>query len=533
VRHDHFNARTPERKERCRQRDAELRAEIAQVLESNEWPQQTSKALAAWDPYDQNHSASFFDPEWMFGVPVGKVKVSEGTTATFRGHFAFMNQLKGQLELTSSDEIDSGFDIVIGNPPYVRQEQIKELKPKFKQNYDCFTGTADLYVYFYERSIKLLRPRGVFSFITSNKWYRSAYGTKLREWLNKNTRVLQLIDFGDAPVFTAISYPTIVILQRAGESDSPSAHEVRAFNWKTGPSIETFGDVVGRDSFLIPQSSLKSEGWQLESPTALRLLDKLRRAGKPLGEYVNGRFYRGVLTGLNEAFVVDRATRDRLTAEHQSSAEILKPFLRGRDVKRWRVEPQDFWLIFTRRGINIKKYPAILDHLSQFKKRLMPGATEGRKPGSYKWYEIQDNIAYWQEFEASKIIYPNICKRNEFAWDEEYFYTNQKAFIIPDASKYLLGVLNSSVVMWLFRHLLAKLQNDFYEPSSVFMKDFPIPSAGDPKPIEKLVDSTLGAKRTDPSTDVSKWERDIDERVYRLYGLTRDEIKLVEESTAR
>jgi adenine-specific DNA-methyltransferase len=165
VRHDHFNARTPQRKEKCRQRDAELRAEIAQVLRRNKWPQQTSKALAAWDPYDQNHSAGFFDPEWMFGVPIGKVKVSEGTNATFRGHFSFVNQLKGQMELSPSDEVESGFDIVIGNPPYVRQEQIKALKPQLKLHYECFNGAADLFVYFYERSIRLLRPGGVFSFI--------------------------------------------------------------------------------------------------------------------------------------------------------------------------------------------------------------------------------------------------------------------------------------------------------------------------------------------------------------------------------
>jgi adenine-specific DNA-methyltransferase len=476
VRHDHFNARTPERKERCRQRDAELRAEIAQVLESNEWPQQTSKALASWDPYDQNHFARFFDPEWMFGVPVGKIKVGEGIPATFRGHFAFMNQLKGQMELIPSDEVDSGFDIIIGNPPYVRQEKIKELKPQLKMNYECFNGTADLYIYFYERSIKLLRPEGVFSFITSNKWYRSAYGTKLREWLNKNTRVLQLIDFGDAPVFTAISYPTIVVLQRSEEASSPSSNQVRAFNWKPGPAIEAFGDVVGRDSFIIPQSSLRSDGWQLESPAVLRLLDKLRHAGKPLGEYVNGRFYYGIKTGLNEAFVVDRATRDRLIAEHQSSTDILKPFLRGRDVKRWRVEPQDFWLIFTRRGINIKKYPAILEYLSQFKKRLMPGAIGGRKPGSYKWYEIQDNIAYWKEFEGAKIVYPDIARGCEFAFDSESLYPDCTLFLIPEISSWLLAILNSSLVHFFFPQICPRIRGDFMRFKSIYVEQIPIPA---------------------------------------------------------
>ncbi len=188
--------------------------------------------------------------------------------------------------------------------------------------------------------------------------------------------------------------------------------------------------MFAKKSFALPQTSLKRDGWRLESEVKLGLLERLRNSGAPLGEYVNGRFNRGILTGLNEAFVVDRATRDRLIAEHPTSAEVLKPFLRGRDVKRWRIDPQDIWLIFTRRGIDIRKYPAILKHLKQFKAQLTPGVPVGRKPGSYEWYEIQDNIAYWHEFEQPKIIYPNICSRNEFTWDETKYFSNQKTFMI-------------------------------------------------------------------------------------------------------
>jgi hypothetical protein len=260
----------------------------------------------------------------------------------------------------------------------------------------------------------------------------------------------------------------------------------------------------------------------------------LRKTGKPLGEYINGRFYRGILTGLNEAFVVNRETHDRLIEEHKSSEEVLKPFLRGRDVKRWRVEYQDLWLIFTRRGINIKKYPAIEKYLLQYKKHLMPGAVNGRKPGSYKWYEIQDNIAYWQEFEKPKIIYPNICKRNEFSWDENAYYANQKAFIIPNASKELLGTLNSNITFWLFDKMLAKLQNDFYEPSAIYIRDFPIITD---KSIEPVVDKILSltqspdyAQNQSAQAKVKEYENQIDQMVYDLYGLTEEEIKIVENS---
>ncbi len=375
---------------------------------------------------------------------------------------------------------NGGFDVVIGNPPYVRHERIKAQKPALKKAHpNVYQGTADLYVYFYSQGIKILRRKGFLAFITGNKFMRAGYGKKLRQFLAKETAPQTLIDFGDLPVFDATAYPCIVITQK---TPAPAGNIVTALTVETVPQIEQITGVMAQHAWPMPQQkALTPDGWRLEPPQVLNLLDKLRKAGTPLGEYVKGRFYYGIKTGYNEAFVIDRATRDRLIAEHPSSAEIIKPFLRGRDVKRWAVTSPDLWLIFTRRGINIDEYPAVKRYLLPFKERLTPkpknwkGKWSGRKAGSYQWYEIQDNIAYWQEFEEPKIAYPNICKRNEFAWDEERFYTNQKAFIIPNASKYLLGVLNSSVVMWLFDKMLAKLQNGFYEPSAIFMEKFPIP----------------------------------------------------------
>jgi hypothetical protein len=425
VRERHFTARTPATKARCREQDAKLRAEISELLRADGFARETTEKLARWDPYDQNASADFFDAEWMFGLR-------------------------------------EGFDIVIGNPPYVRQEEIKDLKPVLQaQGYTCYTGTADLYVYFYERALQILRDGGVLSFISSNKFFRSAYGEKLRALLAKQT-IHRIIDFGDAPVFTAIAYPAILILSKA----PVDGHNVRALSWELGPPIEQFPDIVGEQSFPIAQTELKPDGWRLESPAVLRLVEKLRAAGKPLGEYVKGRFYYGIKTGLNEAFVVDRATRDRLIAEHKSSAELLKPFLRGRDVKRWRIEPQDLWLIFTRRGINIKKYPAIYEHLLPFKKRLMPGTPGGRKPGSYEWYEIQDNIAYWQEFEQPKVLYPDIYEHQSFTWDERGFLAANTCYFIPTREKWMTALLNSQTVEW------------FYASSGMFWEFFIGPDRG-------------------------------------------------------
>ncbi|NWF65815.1 MAG: Eco57I restriction-modification methylase domain-containing protein, partial [Chloroflexi bacterium] len=452
---------------------------------------ETTEKLANWNPYDQNASADFFDPEWMFGIR-------------------------------------EGFDIVIGNPPYVRQEAIKEFKPRLQaQGYECFNGIADLYVYFFERGVKLLKRDGLLCYISSNSFLNSGFAEGLRSFLQQHTRLHLLIDFAETGVFTAITEPCIILVSRGGQPNEA----VRLLKWNENDPVDQVPVKAATCFITLPQKEFRSDGWRLESPAVLRLLEKLRAAGKPLGEYVNGRFYYGIKTGLNEAFVVDRATRDRLIAEHKSSAEVLKPFLRGRDIKRWRVEPQDLWLIFTRRGINIKKYPAIYEHLLPFKKRLMPGAPGGRKPGSYEWYEIQDNIAYWQEFEQPKIVYQDIARYFGMAWDDSGSYLANTCYFIPRAAKWLLATLLSSAMQFYVRKVIGSDEGGFIRLFSIHVEKFPIPSPSraEHDALVKLVERILAAKRADAAADVSAWEREIDERVYRLYGLTPAEIKIVEE----
>ncbi|MCZ2153562.1 MAG: Eco57I restriction-modification methylase domain-containing protein, partial [Bryobacterales bacterium] len=438
VRHDHFNARRPEEKRRHRIRDAELRSDLATELERQGMPNTSARMLAAWDPYDQNAHADFFEPTWMFSL----------------------------------DEEDfQGFDVVIGNPPYVRQEKIRDLKPALREHFECFSGVADLYVYFYERGVDLLADGGVFSFITSNKWLRSGYGGKLRAYLRTKTKVHRLIDFGDADIFDAIAYPMIIVLTKEAPGTASQFH---ALNWNPEWKVEEVSRHLTGDTFRMAQSDLAPEAWRMESKAKLKLLERIKAAGVPLGEYVNGRFYRGILTGLNEAFVIDRATRDQLIAEHPSSEQILKPFLRGRDVKRWRVEPQDLWLIFTRRGIDIPKFPAVLRHLQSFRQQLEPmprnwdrdggNSWPGRKPGSYEWYEIQDNIAYWEEFEQPKLVVPAIAESVSFAIDRGGHYSNNKSTIfLPDDIYFVCGIVNSQVSNWFARQTFATKQGGFFD----------------------------------------------------------------------
>ncbi len=439
-----------------------------------------------------------------------------------------------------------GFDAVIGNPPYVRQELLGDQKEYFKTHYKVYHGMADLYAYFFEKGMKLIKPEGVFGIIVANKWMRARYGEPLRQWL-KTKPLQQIIDFGDLPVFQqATTYPCIFIAGGIGKEQF-WATEVKNLDFL---SLDEY-QLENRKTVSV--KNLQNEGWNLSGDAEIQLLEKLQENTIPLGEYVKGKIYRGVLTGLNEAFVIDEATKNRLIAEDPESAEIIKPFLAGRDIKRYQPPVADRFLIFTRRGVDINQYPSIKNHLLQYKERLTPKPSgwsgvkwKGRKPGSYKWFEIQDTVAYWQEFEKPKIIYPNILKRPEFTFDINRWYTNQKCFIISIEDNFFLGLMNSSLSFYWFRKVLPKLRGDFYEPSFVYLKDFPvrkpiqdveINSSNEIKMnVEKIMNLynelstvTLPASNEQIQRAIFHTERRIDELVYGLYGLTEEEIRIVEQ----
>lgn len=462
-----------------------------------------------------------------------------------------VKKVKSKFEEPNIDYSRSkGFDVVLGNPPYVRQELLGEQKNYFESHYRVYHGMADLYSYFIERGISLLNNNGIFGIIVANKWMRSNYGEPLRKWL-KQQNIYEIIDFGDLPVFEkATTYPCILI---AGKP-TVNASSFDCTNVKT-LNFDSLQNYIKQNRDLINKSSLDDSGWNLASETENKLLKELKVNTIPLGDYVKGTIYRGVLTGLNKAFVIDKAIKEQLIKEDIRSAEIIKPFLAGRDIKKYQPPKSDKYLIFTKRGIDIDKYPVIKNYLHKFKKQLSPKPKnftgvkwEGRKPGSYKWYEIQDAIDYYNEFEKPKIIYPNILKKPEFTFDTSNWYTNQKCFIISIDDKYLLGVLNSRLFHFLFEKYLPKLRGGFYEPSSVFFKDFPIKKINVKSKIEiekqseiiEFVNQLLSLNQEKSATKLSSkisqieskidyCENKINEIVYQLYGLTEEEIKIVEE----
>lgn len=433
-------------------------------------------------------------------------------------------------EVLADNGAFKGFDVVIANPPYIRQEELKDLKSHLQSRYKTYAGTADLYVYFVELGMDLLAPQGHFCYIFPNKWMRAGYGAALREWLGQY-QMEGLIDFGDLPVFEeATTYPIILNLKKApGDRYFPAA-QVKTLDFE-GQELEQF--VVDKWT-RVDREMLKKSGWSLGSEVVGKLMQKLKSKGVPLGEYVNGKVYYGIKTGLNEAFVIDEAVKNRLIAEDPHSAEIIKPFLAGRDVKRWQVDFRNTYLLFTRRGIDIDGYPAIKQHLSQFREQLEPkpkGWTnkwKGRKEGTYRWYEVQDSIDYYLEFEKPKIMYQEIATYSQFTIDRNQYYSNNKTFIIPEGTDFLLGVLNSKLTWFFLNQVASKLQGGALAMQTPAV--FACPVVQDTRFAKEIEERVLGILESVDAGDerrTQELESQIDELVFELYGLSQEEVGIV------
>ena len=446
-----------------------------------------------------------------------------------------------------------GFDAVIGNPPYVRQETLGE---KFKDyaagKYKTYAGTADLYVYFFERGVNLLNDNGIFSFIVANKWMRANYGEPLRRWMTER-KIHEIVDFGDLPVFqNATTYPCIIKLSKTPDRERSLICKVENLEFRD------LAEYVKTTGYEIDIGSLKNEGWSLADEKSTGLLEKIKSKGIPLGEYVKGKIFYGIKTGLNEAFVIDEETRKRLIKEDPKSKEVIKPFLVGKDIKRYKKPFSDKYLIFTKHGINIKNYPVIENYLLPYKDRLMPKPLnwkgtfwKGRKPGAYKWYEIQDTIDYYEEFEKIKILWPGISLEvASFTIDEEGYYGNDNNQLIISNDKYLLGILNSKLMRYYLTNICDKVQGGFYRLKIIYIEQLPIKAINSSQPTGKtlqsnlsyLVSSMLDLHKRLPlagtdqekavlSRQIEATDQRIDELVYELYGLTEEEIKIVEGSS--
>ena len=327
-----------------------------------------------------------------------------------------------------------GFDAVIGNPPYIRQEALGDIKP-FLKTYQSYSGLADLYVYFVEQAHQLMREHGRFGMITSNKFMRANYGRGLRAYLSTNAVLNEIVDFGELPVFEdAAAMPAILLTQR----ESVDAQTFRFAQMQTldFDSLEAEIDRIGEQ---LNQDAL-GENWTLARADQIRILNKIKENSTTLAEYCDGQIQYGIKTGFNEAFIIDAETRNRLIDEDPRSAEIIKPCVVGDDIRKYEIQFRQRYLIWTYIGVPIEQYPAVFNHLQQFEGRLMRRQDQGEH-----WWELR-SCSYYDDFEKPKIVYPIIAKGPRFTLDSDNYFVNDKCFIIPQHDYYFLALLNSRLL---------------------------------------------------------------------------------------
>jgi type I restriction-modification system DNA methylase subunit len=456
------------------------------------------------------------------------------------------------------DAFGDGFDVVLGNPPYVRQETLGAAFKDYAQDiYQTFSGTADLYVYFIEKGYELLREGGRMGYIVPNKWLRANYGRALREFLQD--KLDHLLDFGDLPVFPdATTYPLILTLGKKVEvirEASPEGTPLAVTHVKQLPAPnQSLDSVLDAEFYGISRNTLDRRGWSLADEREQGLLDKLQSLSMPLGNYVTGTIYMGIKTGLNEAFVIDRTVCDELLRQPKN-ADLIKPFLAGRDVKRYEQPTSDKFLISIPNGWTDAQtdatdkwawlqstYPAIAAHLEPFAIR----AQKRTDKGCY-WWELRP-CAYYPEFEKTKIVYQVFQVKPGFAFDTGKLLSNNATYIIPKDDKLLLGILNSKLGWFCISKYCTKIQNG-YQLIFDYLKKVPIrrldmanlTEKSQHDEIVRLVENMLALKtelaelsssaidkRVELEADIQHKDAQIDHAVYGLYRLTDAEIAIIE-----
>jgi len=413
----------------------------------------------------------------------------------------------------------AGFDAVVGNPPYVRMELIKPVKPFLKPHYRCHAERADLFIYFFERAVRLLRAKGRSAFIASSTWTKTKAGEGLREFLRAESTVESFLDFGDLPVFPeATTYPAVMVVVR--KTPEPEHHVVSAI--VPGLDDTNLERVLQTRRVDVPQAELEVAGWYFEDRRLARLRDKIREAGVPLKEYCGSPLY-GIKTGFNEAFVIDSLMYERFVAEDPASKEILKPFLEGKDLKPWRYEWRGLWLIYAYHGVEIDRYRAIKAYLFTYRRRLEERATSEH----HAWYELQQpQAAYAPKMEAPKIMYPDITVEPRFVYDEKGFYFGNTTYFIPGADRYLQGILNSRVAWWYLANSVRLMRGGYLRLFTQYVEIQPIPDASQPdkEPIAALAERLS----SDSCPNRLALEAELNDRVASLYGLTIGERKLLQ-----
>lgn len=452
-----------------------------------------TQQLKSYKPFDVGASSEFYDPELHHGI--------------------------------------KSFDLILGNPPYVRQEEFKSLKPYLKEHFEIFHSKADLLTYFVEQGFRFLKNKGCLSFIISNKFTRTDYGRVMRRFLVSKTKLLSFIDFEGVSVFEAATVDAAILSFKNEKSDTKD--QIKYLNvTAVGLSKSSIESILTKSLQDFPSKLLTDESWTFQDPEKLKIKNKVCKSAIPLKDW-DIQINYGIKTGLNEAFFIDSSTRERLVSESASSSQLLKRLLRGRDISRYKSDYQDLWLIGTFPSLNIKidDFPAIKNYLNKYKKQLeQTGAKGSRKKTGGDWFEIQDNVAYWRDFEGPKIMYPNMTKYMPFYYDENKYFSNDKSFIlIGDHLGYLTCFFNSKLFDYCFRDNFPILGGG-RELRKVFFEKIPVKKVSDfvnERLMGLLKDIQSRAALNKNTADL---ELEVDIFLYRLNELTYQEILEVDKN---
>ncbi|WP_033603993.1 class I SAM-dependent DNA methyltransferase [Helicobacter pylori] len=437
-----------------------------------------------------------------------------------------------------------GFDCIIGNPPYIRQEKIKDLKPLLqKQYHDFYNSSSDIYTYFFALAFNLLKEKGFNAFITSNKYARAQYGAKLREFLLKNTTIISYMELNALKVFesAAVDASIINFIKQTPLKESVFEYYEPIKNDKE--------DLKNAHHLPMLQNALQTESFIFANPALLDLRDKIEQNGTPLKDWGIQINY-GIKTGCNEAFIIPTEKRDAILkncddaqkdsmgmSERERTIKLIKPILRGRDIKRYRYEWAGEWLINTHNGytsfshkippIDIEKYPAIKAHLDSHWDKISKRDDQGNTP-----YHLR-NCAYIEEFEKEKIVWAEMTDKPRFIYDNKGFLTNQTCYFIARGDQYLCGVLNSKLIYFFMRQMASNLGVGAFRWIKQYIERLPIPqiTTKNQELAQKITDCAeriLKAKEKDPKANTQELEQKIDALVYQLYHLTDEEVKTIE-----
>ncbi len=522
IRSKYFDAFDPERKRKYKEEDKNIRLKIvSKYNEENkknfaEQSYQKILKIAKWDPYKINSKAEWFDPEWMFGVK-------------------------------------DRFDIVIGNPPYIQlQNNAGMLAEKYgNENYKTYKRMGDIYCLFYERGLQILKENGILCYITSNKWMRAGYGEKLREFFTEYDPQI-LIDLGP-DVFENATVDTNILMIKKNKTSSKKLKAL-TLEKNNENNVEIEKQFKNNAVFL---EKLDKNAWFIGSPAEIRLKEKIERIGKPLKDW-DVKIYRGILTGLNDAFIIDTKKKDEILAkckdeeERKRTEAIIKPILRGRDIKRYYYEWAGLWVIFIpwhfplhednsiqgaseKAEIEFKKfYSSIYNHLSNYKESLSKRNKE--ETGiRYEWYTLQRCAAtYYSEFEKEKVVWQRITQEPTFCLvDPSIFVLDSMAFFTGENLKYIMSILNSKLIFNYVEMIVHQYGFTGFRLANQYVEIMPIVSINSSNnflkiKIENLADNLIQIKKQNKNANTTELEKEIDYIVYKLYDLKDEEIRIVE-----